>query len=197
MMGTAKALFVGVVLLFELGMAQTESPTPPAGAVCKDDASILASAASFSWKAEPDRLADHVALRKRAAQPLPAEASRILLYQHYSHMMREDMSRVATRGADGRWTVDTVDEEQFIGPAKPGVHTRVMLSVEDSAALDDILSDRCLYAAPTDALFMDFPAGDNRSTVAIETPQHHWTAGWTGNATTTRLARIRQLLSSR
>jgi hypothetical protein len=143
-------------------------------------ADALARLQNVSWSPQSSRLDDHRKLREELRAPLPEGRSRILYWSHQDAPYF-DVSLVAVRHANGRWHVTQVGEAEG-GIAEAGM-ARLrgvdgQISVKQGRALDKLLADPCLYAAPTFQAYRYPGGGGEIQTLEIETPKRKRVASW-------------------
>ena len=128
-------------------------------------------------------------LRARYGVEAPTSLQTVHIQSASAHHLSEDYSALATRGADGRWTVSIVGEE---GPALLRIETRLIpetrktLSAQEGEALDRLLAKTALYRQASPAMPRDIGVGAAFHTMEIRAPQGrsviHWVGRLRGNA---------------
>jgi hypothetical protein len=147
---------------------------------------LLLAGAAVQATTVDARLADEtrtaLALRARdGVQELPS-ASTIYVHSDATHHFTEEFTRIASRGADGRWTVIS------IGETRPGLvgsgiqvspQERRILTAGEGQDLDRLLHWRPLYrqSSPGER---EIAVGTAFHTMEIVTPQGHAVFRWTG-----------------
>jgi hypothetical protein len=123
-----------------------------------------------------------IQLRRRLGVEDPESPSVIYVHSQAAHHVTDEYTRVATRGADGRWTIVSIGEERSgilrIAPQPSPRETRV-LGPGDSAALDRLVHGRALYGQrpPRER---EAGIGGYVQTMEIVTPRGHVVTRWTG-----------------
>jgi hypothetical protein len=125
-----------------------------------------------------------LALRARYGVNELVSPSTIYVHSESAHHMTEHYTRIATRGADGRWTVISIGEEQSgpVGPPGPPElipEERRTLSARDSQHLDELLRRPALYRQHSPHA-RDVGPGTTFHTIEIVTPSGHAVMRWTG-----------------
>jgi hypothetical protein len=146
---------------------------------------LLAGAAGQADAGQP-RLADEtriaLALRARhGVRELPS-ASTIYVHSEAAHHLTEEYTRIASRGADGRWTVVSIGEERpgLVGSGTEVIaEERKILDAGEGQDLDRLLHWRPLYrqSSPRQG---EVAVGTAFHTMEIVTPQGHVVFRWTG-----------------
>jgi hypothetical protein len=164
-------------------------------------AALLAAsiAAAQSQPAAAPRLAPEtiqaIQLRRRLGVEDPQSRSIIYVRSEAAHHLTDEYVRVATRGADGRWTIVSIGEERSgilqIEP-QPLPRETNLLGPADSAALDRLLRMRALYGQrpPRER---QAAIGAYFHVIEIVTPQGHVVMRWTGRLRG-RLGRVASLI---
>ena len=149
---------------------------------------LLLTGAPGSSVAPPPQLAEETleAIRLRARLGVREMASTQTIYVHSqsSHYVTEDFTRVATRGADGQWTVISIGEERAgpVGPPGPPQlipEERRILGAGESEHLDRLLHWPPLYrqSSPGER---NPGVGAYYHVMEIVTPQGHIVLRWNG-----------------
>jgi hypothetical protein len=123
-----------------------------------------------------------IELRQRLGVRDPESPSIVYVHSQAAHHVTDERTRVATRGADGRWTIVSIGEERSailrIEP-RPSPRATNVLGPADSAVLDRLLHMRALYGRrpPRER---EAGIGDYFHIMEIVTPQGHVVMRWTG-----------------
>ena len=85
---------------------------------------------------------------------MPVGPLQVLVFEESHHWTNLEKSVVATRGADGVWRIDAVQEVNVgsDGLERQAPSTRE-LSAEQGARLDGLLADTCLRAEPVNTSY--------------------------------------------
>jgi hypothetical protein len=173
-----------VALSPSLGVTRTSAAPDERYRACPGH-ELLQHAAGVTWRAGRSLIEAHRRLRATLHAALPEGESRILWYANGGDLATTTFSVVAVRRADGRWHVDGVGQNQIWLPNVPPTLFSPLgrdLSAEESARLDALLEDPCLYGGPTDLADLSFVGGLS-ATLEIETPHHRWIGGWLASPT--------------
>lgn len=139
-----------------------------------------------------------IQLRRRLGVHDPESPSIIYVHSEAAHHVTDEYTRVATRGADGRWTIVSIGEERSallqIEPRPLPQETNALGPI-DSAALDRLLHMRALYDRRP-SRERAAAVGDYFHTIEIVTPQGHVVMRWTGRLRG-RLGRVADLIMGR
>jgi hypothetical protein len=139
-----------------------------------------------------------IQLRRRLGIRDPEGPSVIYVHSEAAHHLTDEYTRVATRGADGRWTIVLIGEERSgilqIEP-RPLPQETTALGPADSAALDRLLHLRALYnqRPPRER---EAALGAYVHAMEIVTPRGHVVMRWTGRLRG-RLGRVADLIMGR
>jgi hypothetical protein len=151
-------------------------------------AAALAIGSTRHSSAATPQLADEtleaIQLRARLGVHELTSTSTIYVHSQSAHYTTEDFTRIATRGADGRWTVISIGEEQSgpVGPPGPRElipEERRVLSERESHDLDELLRRPAFYRQHSPHA-RDVGPGATFHVMEIVTPAGHNVLRWTG-----------------
>ena len=125
-----------------------------------------------------------IRLRARLGVHELTSTSTIYVHSESAHYTTEDYTRIATLGANGRWTVVSIGEERSGPVGPPGVpelipEERRGLSAGDSDDLNRLLHRQALYHQQSPRPH-EVAVGATFHTMEIVTPQGHVVLRWTG-----------------
>jgi hypothetical protein len=125
-----------------------------------------------------------IRLRARLGTHELTSSQTIYVHSQSAHHVTEDFTRIATRGADGRWTVISIGEERAgpvgpPGPPQPIPEERRVLTASESEHLDRLLHWPPLYhqSSPGER---NLGVGAYFHVMEIVTPQGHAVLRWNG-----------------
>lgn len=147
-----------------------------------------------SWVAPESAIDRHKALRARAGVSMPSGEQQVLVFEVIAHSSLGEISLVASRNNEGRWSVDELAEFGVGGNDAAIRHRTWTLPWSDGFALDDELADPCVDAEPLRSTHAEFSLDltyvwtlettGRQPTLRVE--RHYWGFG--------RASRIRDLL---
>lgn len=180
--------FIVFLIALAAGLTSAAAGETPAEATKREFANCpgaaeLTKLADVSWEMQASRVQDHQAFRARLSAPMPSRPTRILFWSFGAHLESVTYSVIAVRNAEGRWHTSGVGVKNIGIPVSPPSLMTPLdldLSPEQAAALDQMLKDPCLYAAPTFQRNPSIAAGGAEQTLEIETPTKRRVAAWFG-----------------